>query len=43
MANYKLVTYDAAQGPRAGIVIGDKVFDVAKLTGGDAGAEDVLD
>ena len=33
MANYKLVTYESAQGPRAGAVIGDKVFDVAKLTG----------
>jgi 2-keto-4-pentenoate hydratase/2-oxohepta-3-ene-1,7-dioic acid hydratase in catechol pathway len=33
MASYKLVTYQAAQRPRAGLVIGDQVFDAAELTG----------
>ena len=33
MASYKLVTYKTADGPRAGIVVDDKVFDAAKLTG----------
>jgi 2-keto-4-pentenoate hydratase/2-oxohepta-3-ene-1,7-dioic acid hydratase in catechol pathway len=33
MAGYKLATYQTADGPRAGIVIDDKVFDAAKLTG----------
>jgi 2-keto-4-pentenoate hydratase/2-oxohepta-3-ene-1,7-dioic acid hydratase in catechol pathway len=33
MAGYKLATYKSADGPRAGLVIGDKVFDAAKLTG----------
>src|SRR5215472_13188030 len=33
MASYKLVTYAAAEGPRAGIVIGEQVCDAAKLTG----------
>jgi 2-keto-4-pentenoate hydratase/2-oxohepta-3-ene-1,7-dioic acid hydratase in catechol pathway len=32
-ADYKLVTYQAKEGPRAGIVIGDDVFDAAKITG----------
>jgi 2-keto-4-pentenoate hydratase/2-oxohepta-3-ene-1,7-dioic acid hydratase in catechol pathway len=32
MANYKLVTYESAQGPRAGAVIAEKVFDIATLT-----------
>ncbi len=32
-AGYKLATYRSADGPRAGLVIGDAVFDVAKLTG----------
>jgi len=31
--NYKLVTYEAAQGPRAGAVFHDAVFDLAELTG----------
>src|SRR5215472_4472434 len=31
-AGYKLATYQASDGPRAGLVIGDKVFDVAALT-----------
>src|SRR5262249_32274411 len=30
---YKLATYKSADGPRAGLVIDDKVFDAAKLTG----------
>jgi 2-keto-4-pentenoate hydratase/2-oxohepta-3-ene-1,7-dioic acid hydratase in catechol pathway len=33
MAGYKLVTYHTADGPRAGLVIDDKVFDAARLTG----------
>ena len=33
MDGYKLATYQASDGPRAGLVIGDKVFDAAKLTG----------
>ena len=33
MAGYKLATYQSADGPRAGLVIDDKIFDAAKLTG----------
>jgi 2-keto-4-pentenoate hydratase/2-oxohepta-3-ene-1,7-dioic acid hydratase in catechol pathway len=33
MASYKLVTYKTADGPRAGLVVDDKVFDAARLTG----------
>jgi 2-keto-4-pentenoate hydratase/2-oxohepta-3-ene-1,7-dioic acid hydratase in catechol pathway len=33
MAGYRLATYQTADGPRAGLVIDDKVFDAAKLTG----------
>ena len=33
MAAYRLVTYAAADGPRAGLVLGDHVHDVAALTG----------
>ncbi len=33
MAGYKLATYQSAEGPRAGLVIDDKVFDAARLTG----------
>ncbi len=33
MAGYKLATYQSADGPRAGLVIDDNVFDAAKLTG----------
>jgi len=33
MAGYKLATYQSADGPRAGLVIDDKVYDAAKLTG----------
>ncbi len=32
-AGYKLATYKSGDGPRAGLVIGDEVFDAAKLTG----------
>jgi 2-keto-4-pentenoate hydratase/2-oxohepta-3-ene-1,7-dioic acid hydratase in catechol pathway len=32
-AGYKLVTYKSADGPRAGLVVGDDVFDAQKLTG----------
>jgi 2-keto-4-pentenoate hydratase/2-oxohepta-3-ene-1,7-dioic acid hydratase in catechol pathway len=32
-AGYRLVTYRSGDGPRAGLVIGDDVFDAAKLTG----------
>ena len=33
MAGYKLATYQSADGPRAGLVVDDQVFDAAKLTG----------
>jgi len=33
MAGYKLATYQSSNGPRAGLVVDDKVFDAAKLTG----------
>ncbi len=32
-AGYRLATYQSADGPRAGLVVEDKVFDAAKLTG----------
>ena len=32
MSSYKLVTYQSAKGPRAGIVVDDKLFDAAALT-----------
>jgi 2-keto-4-pentenoate hydratase/2-oxohepta-3-ene-1,7-dioic acid hydratase in catechol pathway len=32
-SGYKLATYKSGDGPRAGIVVGDEVFDAAKLTG----------
>jgi 2-keto-4-pentenoate hydratase/2-oxohepta-3-ene-1,7-dioic acid hydratase in catechol pathway len=32
-AGYKLATYQTSEGPRAGIVVGEEVFDAAKLTG----------
>ena len=32
-AGYKLATYQTADGPRAGLVVDDKVIDAAKLTG----------
>ena len=36
MDGYKLATYQASDGPRAGLVIDDKVFNAAKLTGKSA-------
>lgn len=33
MTGYKLATYDSAQGPRAGVVVNERVYDVATLTG----------
>jgi len=33
MGSYRLVTYRGAQGPRAGAVVDEEVFDVAGLTG----------
>ena len=30
---YKLVSYQSPQGPRAGLVVDDKVFDLAAATG----------
>jgi 2-keto-4-pentenoate hydratase/2-oxohepta-3-ene-1,7-dioic acid hydratase in catechol pathway len=38
MASYKLATYAGADGPRAGIVVGDELFDAAQLTGRAADA-----
>ena len=32
MPGYKLATYQSADGPRAGLVVDDKVYDAAKLT-----------
>ena len=32
-AGYKLATYKSSDGPRAGLVVGEDVFDAAKLTG----------
>jgi 2-keto-4-pentenoate hydratase/2-oxohepta-3-ene-1,7-dioic acid hydratase in catechol pathway len=32
-ASYKLATYQSSEGPRAGLVIGEDVFDAARLTG----------
>ncbi len=32
-AGYKLATYKSSDGPRAGIVVGEEMFDAAKLTG----------
>ena len=33
MTGYKLLTYDAGDGPRAGILVGDTVYDVEAATG----------
>jgi 2-keto-4-pentenoate hydratase/2-oxohepta-3-ene-1,7-dioic acid hydratase in catechol pathway len=38
MAAYRLVTYAGAEGPRAGVVIGEQVLDAARLTGRAADA-----
>jgi 2-keto-4-pentenoate hydratase/2-oxohepta-3-ene-1,7-dioic acid hydratase in catechol pathway len=32
MPSYQLVTYQSEKGPRAGVVVGDKLFDAAALT-----------
>ena len=32
-AGYKLATYQTKDGPRAGLIVGDEVFDAAKLAG----------
>jgi 2-keto-4-pentenoate hydratase/2-oxohepta-3-ene-1,7-dioic acid hydratase in catechol pathway len=32
-AGYRLATYKSGDGPRAGLVVGEEVFDAAKLTG----------
>jgi 2-keto-4-pentenoate hydratase/2-oxohepta-3-ene-1,7-dioic acid hydratase in catechol pathway len=32
MAGYKLATYQSADGPRAGVIVDDTLFDAAKLT-----------
>ena len=33
MAGYKLATYQTPDGPRAGLIIDDQVYDAARLTG----------
>ncbi len=33
MSSYKLATFDSADGPRAGMLVNDRVFDIAALTG----------
>src|SRR5438270_632000 len=33
MASYKLATYRSADGPRAGVVVDDKLFDAEQLSG----------
>ena len=37
----KLVTYDSATGPRAGVVVGEQVLEVATLLGEQSGLRDV--
>ena len=32
MTGYRLATYQSANGPRAGLIVGDTIFDVAELT-----------
>jgi hypothetical protein len=32
-AGYKLATYRTSDGPRAGVIVGDDVFDAEKITG----------
>src|SRR5271170_5067634 len=32
-AGYRLATYKSGEGPRAGLIVGEEVFDAAKLTG----------
>ena len=33
MSQFKLVTYQSPNGPRAGLVVGDAIFDIAAATG----------
>ena len=33
---YKLVTYDAGKGPRAGVIVGENLIDAAEGTGNAA-------
>ena len=33
MSQYKLATYQSAQGPRAGLVVDEMIFDIAAATG----------
>ena len=33
MASYRLLTYQSSQGPRAGLLLGEEIFDAAELTG----------
>ena len=33
VAGYKLATYRSSEGPRAGLIVGEEVFDAARLTG----------
>ncbi len=45
MTNYGILTFKSAEGPRAGICVGDKVADAAKATGqaSDASVQGILD
>jgi len=44
MPNYKLVSFQAANGVRAGVVVDERVFELAALTGitGDASIRGLL-
>ena len=45
MSTFHLATYQSAQGPRAGLVVGDKIIDVAEATGnaGDVSIMNLLE
>lgn len=45
MATFKLATYQSDNGPRAGLVVGDKIIDAADATGnaGDASAQSLVE
>lgn len=45
MSTFQLATYQSAQGPRAGLVVGDKIIDVAEATGnaGDVSVTNLLE
>ena len=45
MASFKLATYQSDQGPRAGLIVGDKIVDAAAATGnaGDASVMGLLE